>query len=171
MNQNKDILILSYNEGAKKFTSEDCNEVLDKINIESPSFIIICTQESLADSKKDYQYIVKNILPKEYQLLLKIDNSSYKGSVINPYGFIKSFIKSSNKFNKNIKTNIYYNSRLVYSEKNNLEYSDYKINKYNLTKSKQNDIKYFIEKIIMRKSKKTDLGKISESTLFTTLHN
>jgi hypothetical protein len=105
---------------------------------------------------------VKNNLPKEYQLLLKIDNSMYKGSIINPYGFIKS----TDKFNKNIKTYIYYNITLVYSEKNNLEYSDYKINEYNLTRSKQNNIKYFIEKIIMRKSKKSNLGKISESTLF-----
>jgi hypothetical protein len=58
MDQNKDILILSYNEGAKKFISEDCNEVLDKIHDENPAFIIICTQESIAGSKKNYQHIL-----------------------------------------------------------------------------------------------------------------
>jgi len=166
-NNNKDFLLLTYNEGAKKFTSNDCEDIKRKIAEEKPLLIIVCTQESKASGQEHFQHILKENIKDNYKLLLKIDNSLYKGSLINPYSWGKTLMgdKNHNKVNKNVRTRIYYRYKSLYSEKNEIEYNNFTDNKYILKKNNSTK-KNFIEFIQIKKSKDTDLGKITKGTWF-----
>jgi len=166
--ESNNFLILTYNEGAKRFVEDDCNEVIEKINKQKPLFIIVCTQESRGSGNEHYQHVLREKIKYNYRLLLKIDNSLYKGSIINPYSFYKSFSnKNHNKVNKNVRTRIYYLASSVFSQKSEIEYNNLTSNTYNLTNEKNIEKHpYFIEYIEIKKSKETDLGKAHKGTLF-----
>ena len=94
----KDILIISYNEGFKNFDDFDVFSLLYKILIENPKIIVVCTQESpgVTTIKNSYQKILENYLENyKYILLTKL---YYSGDF--------SF-KKFNINDKNVRTYVY----------------------------------------------------------------
>jgi len=161
MNKNKDFLILSYNEGQKDFEENDCKEIIDKINVEKPAFIFVCTQESNKNSKRNYQHIFGEFIKKyDYKRLLKLD----------------AFNPTIPIYNRNIRTRIYYNTKNVYNK------IDIMKNKFLITGQEDEDKSYLFEDIfnnnnyINKKylisevgytiSKKSGLGEYIEFTQF-----
>ena len=59
------ILILSYNEGNTFFNKSDCDELLNKILLNDPSIIVVCTQESSIYNNNLKNYVLSCSDPKE----------------------------------------------------------------------------------------------------------
>ena len=121
----KDILIISYNEGAKTFDDSNCDEIINKILVEEPALVYVATQESISGGVEDhYQHRLRYLLEDlNYQLLEK-----YDASVSIPS--IKGIIK-----NKNVRSRIYFN-------KNKVSYNAKQINQSTrLLDNKNNKIK------------------------------
>ena len=99
----KDILIISYNEGAKRFDDSNCDEIINQILVEEPSFIYVATQESISGGVEDhYQHHLRYLLEDlNYQLLKKYDASvslpTIEGIIVN----------------KNVRSRIYFNKNKV----------------------------------------------------------
>ena len=97
-----DFLIVSYNEESKVFEENDCLSLAVRICLENPSFVVICTQESVVsktskDYLTNYQHIISNYIEElNYTRLLKIDG--FKGSKL---------------ISKNVRTRIYVNNSTV----------------------------------------------------------
>ena len=99
----KDILIISYNEGAKRFDDSNCDEIIQQILLEEPAFIYVATQESISGGVEDhYQHHLRYLLEDlNYQLLEKYDASI---SIPTIGGII---------VNKNVRSRIYFNKDKV----------------------------------------------------------
>ena len=100
----KDILIISYNEGAKKFNDSNCDEIINQILLEEPALIYVATQESISGGVIDhYQHRLRHQLEDlNYQLLEKYDASI---SIPTIGGII---------VNKNVRSRVYFNKDKVY---------------------------------------------------------
>ena len=94
----QDFLLLSYNEGNTTFEQKDCYPIIFKVIKESPSFIVVCTQESSSSIVSHYQHVLKDTLENlNYELLFKKD-----GTIIGSSG-------------KNVRTRIYCNKYKVFT--------------------------------------------------------
>lgn len=172
MSIEKDFLIISYNEGADNFSTNEAKmeltEVIEKIQTENPAIIFVCTQESKSAGNKHLQHVLGNILIDDYnyQLLTKVDASVSYGSIMK---------------NKNVRTRVYYNKELVSNEiitksKNNsflhtksLQFRNRNIiNENESYKSNLSDLpnKFIIKKVGTCKSKSSGLGSALNLTLF-----
>lgn len=159
-----DFLIVSFNEGAKSYNSDDCIPLLQKINNENPSFIVISTQESSSKSIRNsktfgnarhYQHVFGEELEKfnfPYKRLLKVD-----ASVISTPSLL--FMKD-----KNVRTRIYYNTEHV--DYNEQKKSLFSFGKKNEIYSHTNKNKYFIKSFESKKSESSGFGEISPGTLY-----
>jgi len=135
-NVKRDFLILSYNEGQKNFVDDDCKKIIEKIRVEKPSFIFICTQESNKDSKNNYQHIFGKCITtnEKYKRLLKVD------------AFLTFTL-----YNRNVRTRIYYNEDSVCNKED-------KVN--------NQKFKYLIKEFEYKKSKKSGLGEHLKGTMY-----
>lgn len=106
----KDILIISYNEGAKTFNDSNCNEIIARIkSADFPALVYVATQESISGGVIDhYQHHLRHQLENmKYKLLEKYDASinipTIRGIVVN----------------KNVRSRVYYNiNKVCYQEPN-----------------------------------------------------
>ena len=157
-----DFLIISYNEGAKRFTYEDCIPIIFKVLNENPSFIIICTQESSSGSLQNiinathYQHILdKYLLKMNYERIIKVDASisGIKDKNIRTRIYINKFTVMYDK--------IYYNKN---NSKNNKENNSFILDKRIEENYKKNindnniDYSYIIKSFGSKKNVKHELG-------------
>ena len=180
----KDFLILSYNEGAEDFTHGDhCNEIKEKIIKEKPLFIFVCTQESKTVGKEHYQHILGTVIKEItlnnkrcYKPLLKVDASI-------------STLASIVKTNKNVRTRIYYNENVVLNNITTKSYNNilksksrkylkntteileelesyYDDSIFNKSEPLNDNHEYIIRKIGIYQSKKSGLGELTTGTIF-----
>lgn len=162
------LMILSWNEGVCKIElnnqivnatgkkySLKCKNIIDKINIENPTFIFVCTQESKASGQNHFQHILGELLPIHgYTRLHKEDCSIYLGSL---------FVT-----NKNVRTRIYYKQESV-SLNNLIKLLKPKSSEDETYESNQNvnqNTEYKIIEFGSRKSKESGLGKLYDLTPF-----
>ena len=113
----KDILIISYNEGNKSFEEEDIYPIIFKISIENPLIIAVCTQESgITTYKSTYQSVLRNYLEKNnYTMIEKLygSRSSIKYTPadknVRTYVYARNDLESKNRISNeyNIKKLIY----------------------------------------------------------------
>jgi hypothetical protein len=167
-----DFLIISYNEGAKRFTYEDCIPIIFKVLNENPSFIIICTQESSSGSLQNiinathYQHILdKYLLKMNYERIIKVDASisGIKDKNIRTRIYINKFtvIYDKKYYNKNNSKNIKENNSFILYKNIEEDYEE-KIAGYSKKniKDKNNNIdcRYIIKSFGSKKSVKHELG-------------
>ena len=170
MTEQKDFLIISYNEAKESFEKNDCIEVIDKVKNERPIIIFVCTQESNSSfgSKSHYQHILgKELLELEYKLLIKYDGSVGSSKHTSFFSTIKKI--GLKTIDKNIRVRVYYNIKSILnnintinspiSTKNNVDNEVYEYkdeNNYNYLKSlplyNSSSPKFYIRKIQFMKS-------------------
>jgi hypothetical protein len=111
----KDILIISYNEGAKKFNDNNCDEIMQQITSSKPALVYVATQESISGGVIDhYQHHLKlRLLEEGYKLYKKYDASI---SIPTINGIIQ---------NKNVRSRIYYNTERVCSQNSNCNLEEF----------------------------------------------
>ena len=172
---NSDFLIVSFNEGAKSYNSDDCIPLLQKINNENPSFIVISTQESSSKSLKNsktignarhYQHVFGEELEKfnfPYKRLLKVDASVVASSLLSSTSVVSAPSLLIMK-DKNVRTRIYYNTEHV--DYNEQKKSLFSFGKKNEIYSHTNKNKYFIKSFESKKSESSGFGEISPGTLY-----
>jgi hypothetical protein len=69
---NNDFLLINYNEDKKLFNNNDIDNIILKILVEQPSFIIISTQDCNPTGKEHYQHILgEKLKTNDYNILLK----------------------------------------------------------------------------------------------------
>ena len=160
---NNDFLIISYNEEARSYKEYDCKSIINNIKNESPSFVVVCTQESRSGITNHFQHILNIELGKiNYYRISKTDES-------------KTIVKI---FNKNIRVRFYINQIKVSTEyykplKNSYFSKDKYSKKVNITKDQNKNYKYYLKSCIVKRSKKSFgyerfnvLGRMFKGTLF-----
>ena len=162
-NKNKldnDFLIISYNEEARSYKDNDCKSIINNIKDESPSFVVVCTQESRSGITNHFQHILNIELGKiNYYRISKTDES-------------KTIVKI---FNKNIRVRFYINqikvSTKLYKPLKNSYFSEDKYSKKVNNSNKKYD--YYLKSCIVKRSTKSFgyekfnlLGRIFKGTLF-----
>lgn len=159
---NNDFLIISYNEEARSYKDSDCKSIINNIINESPSFIVVCTQESRSGITNHFQHILNIELGKiNYYRISKTDES-------------KTVIKV---FNKNIRVRFYINqlkvSTIYYTPLKNSYFLEDKYSKKINIKKDNNSYKYYLKRCIVKRSTKSFgyekyniLGRMFKGTLF-----
>jgi hypothetical protein len=157
---NNDFLIISYNEEAKSFKKDDCKSIINSIKDETPSFIVVCTQESRSGITNHFQHVLNIELGKiNYTRISKTDES-------------KTVIKV---FNKNIRVRFYINqfkvSTLYYKPLKNSNFSKDEYSKEII--NNKSDYQYNLKSCKTKRSTKSFgfekydiLGRIVKGTLF-----
>lgn len=160
---NNDFLIISYNEEARSYKEYDCKSIINNIKNESPSFVVVCTQESRSGITNHFQHILNIELGKiNYYRISKTDES-------------KTIVKI---FNKNIRVRFYINQTKVsteyYKPLKNSYFSEDTYSKKIINSKKDNKkTNYYLKSCIVKRSKKSFgyetfnvLGRIFKGTLF-----
>ena len=150
-----DFLIVSYNEEAKQFNDNDCISIIDKVNSELPSFIVVCTQESRGGDVRNvfgaathYQHILqRNLELNGYKMVTK-DDASVAG------------VKD-----KNVRSRFYINTRNVAFNKENFKK---KINGFSVNSNYEYNKKYSYQltKFETATSKRSGLGSVFKKTFY-----
>lgn len=178
MEQTRDFMIITYNEGRSNFSHKNIDEVVDDIFSKNPLLIFVCTQESSSGNihfQKKLKIELERRHPYKYKILLKFSN-----------------IRIGLPGNKNIKTYVYYSLDKCYLSLQHKKYTFYKpmitshitekigvmkkknkkpFNIYeNITyKAKKNNSKHNLFEIIgygIYNSKHSGFGTIMDKTLF-----
>jgi hypothetical protein len=162
-NYEKDFFIINFNEDKKSYNSNDVSNIILKILVENPSFIIVSTQNCKTSGKDHYQHILSESLKSnDYKLLMKNNTDIlrmriyYNNSkvIFNEKGGIFStkrpeFFKKGGYLFTFKKRNFVENLTKTSNEnKNNTNTSKFYIKKYGLKESK--DSKYGNGVIFMR---------------------
>ena len=138
----QDFLLLSYNEGNTIFKQKDCYPIICKVIKESPSFIVVCTQESSSSTVSHYQHILKDALENlNYTLLFKGDGTIINGSgknvrsriYYNNYTVMKKVLNNNNNNNNNYK---FYTNNIKYGTKYLIELESNNVKRYGITSGK-----------------------------------
>jgi len=112
MEQTKDFMIITYNEGRKNYSKKNLFVLIDDIFLKNPLLIFVCTQEASSGNihfQKRLQKRLNEIHPYKYSLLLKFSN-----------------IRIGIPGNKNVKTYVYYDINRCYLANNHKKYTFHK---------------------------------------------
>ena len=129
----ENIMIITYNEEAKKFDNNDVRLLIPYINNRNPSIIVVNTQESASLIRNrileasHFQHILKNNLENNYQLVGKEDASVKLGYIGNP-------IPIYHQSNKNVRLRIYVKKDIeILNNPTTITYNDKTNNNINIT--------------------------------------
>jgi hypothetical protein len=112
MEQTRDFMIITYNEGRKDYSKKNLFTLINDIFIKNPLLIFVCTQEASSGNihfQKRLQKRLNEIHPYKYNLLLKFSN-----------------IRIGIPGNKNVKTYVYYDINRCYLANNYKKYTYHK---------------------------------------------
>jgi len=113
MEQTRDFMIITYNEGRKNYSHKNIDEIVNDIFSKNPLLIFVCTQEASSGNihfqKKLKKELEKKTNTNKYKILLKFSN-----------------IRIGIPGNKNVKTYVYYSMNKCYLSLNHNKYTLYK---------------------------------------------
>lgn len=112
MEQTRDFMIITYNEGRSNFSHKNVDEVVDDIFLKNPLLIFVCTQEASSGNihfQKKLKKELERRHPYKYKILLKFSN-----------------IRIGLPGNKNVKTYVYYLIDRCYLSPDYKKYTFYK---------------------------------------------
>jgi len=112
MEQTRDFMIITYNEGRKDYSHKNIDEVVDDIFSKNPLLIFVCTQEASSGNihfQKKLEKELEKKHPYKYKRLLKFSN-----------------IRIGIPGNKNVKTYVYYSLDRCYLSPYHKKYTFYK---------------------------------------------